>query len=59
VQTVTSGGQSLRPHADAGFTYSRYYKRFSERPGERERVKALVDGGVSGLADVLEMTPEA
>jgi integrase len=46
-------------HADAGFTYSRYYKRFSERPGQRERVTALVDGGVSGLTDVLEVTPAA
>ena len=46
-------------HADAGFTYSRYYRRFSALPGERERVEALIGGSVSGLADVLDMTPVA
>ena len=46
-------------HADAGFTCSRYYRRFSALPGERERVDALIGGSVSGLADVLEMTPIA
>jgi integrase len=31
-------------HADPGFTYSRYYKRFRRRDGEADRIRALIYG---------------
>ena len=31
-------------HADAGFTYSRYYKRFRRCHGEAEKIRALIHG---------------
>jgi len=46
-------------HADAEFAYSRYHRRFSALPGERERVEALIGGSVSGLAEVLDITAVA